>query len=145
MTTARGTDSAKVVQVIKTKALRGKGTQEDLSRIVTQYWDFDGNLLAEHDPSRDEFVVTGSDMKFDISETSTKIDAEKPKKLKKFDVLKSITDVQKFSDMVFDLVADAKTPDKLSNLLSEEFTEKGLQSLKSIARHGYPLSLDLKQ
>lgn len=61
MTTARGTDSARVIQVIKTEALRGKGTQEDLSRVVTQYWDFNGNLLAEHDPARDEFVVTEQD------------------------------------------------------------------------------------
>lgn len=61
MTTARGTDSAKVIQVIKTEALRGKGTQEDLSRVVTQYWDFNGNLLAEHDPARDEFLVTEQD------------------------------------------------------------------------------------
>ncbi len=58
MAKPRGTDSAQVIQVIKTESLRGEGTQEDLCRIVTQYWDFDGNLLAEHDPARDEFVVT---------------------------------------------------------------------------------------
>ena len=46
----RGTDSAKVIQVIVTESLRGVGTRDDLSRLVTQYWDFDGNLLAEHDP-----------------------------------------------------------------------------------------------
>lgn len=46
----RGTDSAKVIQVIVTESLRGDGTYDDLSRVVTQYWDFDGNLLAEHDP-----------------------------------------------------------------------------------------------
>lgn len=56
-----GTKSAKVIQVIKTESLRGEGSQEDLSRIVTQYWDFDGNLLAEHDPARDEFVVIEKD------------------------------------------------------------------------------------
>lgn len=61
MVKPRGVDSAKVIQVIKTESLRGKGTQEDLSRIVTQYWDFDGNLLAEHDPARDEFVVIEKD------------------------------------------------------------------------------------
>lgn len=58
MVKPRGTDSAKVIQVIQTKALRGEGTQQDMYRIVTQYWDFKGNLLAEHDPARDEFVVT---------------------------------------------------------------------------------------
>lgn len=57
MARPRGTDSAQVIHVIETKSMRGVGTQEDLSRIVTQYWDFDGNLLAEHDPARDEFMV----------------------------------------------------------------------------------------
>ena len=47
----RGTDSAEVIQVIKTKAILGYGTHEDLSRLVTQYWDFEGNMLAEHDPT----------------------------------------------------------------------------------------------
>lgn len=50
MVIPRGTDSAKVIQVIQTKSLRGEGTQQDLCRTVTQYWDFDGNLLAENDP-----------------------------------------------------------------------------------------------
>lgn len=59
MVRPRGTDSAQVIQVIKTESMRGEGTQEDLCRIVTQYWDFDGNLLAEHDPARDEYVVIG--------------------------------------------------------------------------------------
>lgn len=46
---SRGTDSAKVISVIETKALRGIGTEENPCRIVKQYWDFDGNLLAEND------------------------------------------------------------------------------------------------
>lgn len=54
MATPRGTDSAQVIQVIKTESMRGEGTQNDLCRIVTQYWDFDGNLLAEHDPGAKE-------------------------------------------------------------------------------------------
>ena len=49
MARPRGTDSAQVIQVIKTESLRGEGTKEDSCRIVTQYWDFDGNLLAESD------------------------------------------------------------------------------------------------
>lgn len=51
---ARGTDSAKVIQVIETTALRGSGTEEDMCRIVFQYWDFNGNLLAENDPCRED-------------------------------------------------------------------------------------------
>ena len=50
----RGTDSARVVSVIETQALRGTGTEEDKCRIVTQYWDFEGNLLAENDPCAKE-------------------------------------------------------------------------------------------
>lgn len=46
----RGTDRAKVIQVIETSALRGRGTEEDQCREVKQYWDFEGNLLAENDP-----------------------------------------------------------------------------------------------
>ena len=44
-----GTRSAKVIQVIETKALRGMGTKEDPVREVAQYWDFEGNFLAEAD------------------------------------------------------------------------------------------------
>ena len=50
----RGTDSARVVSVIETQALRGTGTEEDKCRTVTQYWDFEGNLLAENDPCAKE-------------------------------------------------------------------------------------------
>lgn len=50
----RGTDSAKVIQVIQTVALRGAGTENDECRDVMQYWDFEGNLLAEYDPCAKE-------------------------------------------------------------------------------------------
>lgn len=46
----RGTDSAKIIKVIETKSLRGKGTPDDPCRIVRQYWSFNGKLLAENDP-----------------------------------------------------------------------------------------------
>ena len=59
MVRPRGTDSARVIQVIVTEALRGKGTNEDLCRLVTQYWDFEGNLLAENDPCITESVIQG--------------------------------------------------------------------------------------
>ena len=45
----RGTDSAKVIKVIETKAIKGLGTEADPSRIVTQYWSLDGDFLAEND------------------------------------------------------------------------------------------------
>lgn len=45
-------NEAKVIQVIETKSLKGNGT--DLCRSVTQYWDFDGTLLAEDDPGMEQ-------------------------------------------------------------------------------------------
>ena len=50
----RGTDGAKVLQVIETRSLRGVGTEEDACREIVQYWDFEGNLLAENDPCAKE-------------------------------------------------------------------------------------------
>lgn len=49
MVRADGTKSAKVIQVIETKANRGIGTEKDPVREVTQYWDLEGNFLAEMD------------------------------------------------------------------------------------------------
>ena len=46
----RGTDSAKVIFVIETRSLLGKGTEDDPCRELIQYWDLFGKLLAEHDP-----------------------------------------------------------------------------------------------
>lgn len=46
----RGTDSARVIQVVETRAIMGAGTQEDPVREVVQYWSFDGEKLAERDP-----------------------------------------------------------------------------------------------
>ena len=49
----RGTDSARVIQVIETKSLLGSGTKEDPIRWAYQYWDFNGKLLASHDGLKD--------------------------------------------------------------------------------------------
>lgn len=54
MARPRGTDSAQVIRVIETESLRGEGTNEDMCRIVKQYWSFDGELLAENDPCAKE-------------------------------------------------------------------------------------------
>lgn len=65
--------------------------------------------------------------------------------MKKFDVLKSITNEQKFSEIVFDLIQDKKTLEAFTELLMEEMPEKELPHLKEAAHNGYPLSLDFKQ
>ena len=49
MVRPRGTDGARIIEVIETKSLRGLGTEKDPVREVTQYWDFKGNFLAEAD------------------------------------------------------------------------------------------------
>lgn len=53
----RGTDKAKVIKVIKTESLIGKGIQEDPVRLIYQYWDFKGNLLAKHDTLDEDEVI----------------------------------------------------------------------------------------
>lgn len=45
-----GPNSVKVISVIEVKANRGLGIEKDPVREITQYWDMDGNLLAERDP-----------------------------------------------------------------------------------------------
>lgn len=47
--TPRGCDSARVEQVIVTRALKGAGTEDDPCREVIQYWTLDGKLLCEKD------------------------------------------------------------------------------------------------
>ncbi len=50
----RGTENAKVMQVIETKSLIGAGTEKDPVRFIYQYWDFEGNLLASKDTVEDK-------------------------------------------------------------------------------------------
>ena len=42
----RGTDSAKVIQVIVTESLVGRGTDDDPCYTQKRYWSFDGELIA---------------------------------------------------------------------------------------------------
>lgn len=49
MVRPKGADSARVIQVIETRAKRGLGIEKDPVREVVQYWDLDGNFLAEMD------------------------------------------------------------------------------------------------
>ena len=45
-------DDVKIIKLIKTRLLRrGDGKNEnDPIRIITQYWNFDGELVIEYDP-----------------------------------------------------------------------------------------------
>lgn len=64
---------------------------------------------------------------------------KKDRKIKKFDVLKSITREEEFSNMVFGLIEVKKTPEAFAKLLKEEMPEKELPHLKEAALNGYPL------
>lgn len=44
-----GPSSVKVINVVEVKAKRGLGIEKDSVREITQYWDMDGNFLAESD------------------------------------------------------------------------------------------------
>lgn len=57
MVRADGTKSARVIQVIETKAKRGMGMQKDPVREITQYWDLEGNFLAEMDPDHNVHLI----------------------------------------------------------------------------------------
>lgn len=65
--------------------------------------------------------------------------------MKKFEAIKAITDEQKFSELIFDIIAEYDSPDAFAEFLSEEFTEGGLQTVKSIAHSDYPLSFERRQ
>lgn len=49
----RGIDEAKVINVIVTKSSIGDGTEKSPVRVLYQYWDFNGNLLAKYDSLND--------------------------------------------------------------------------------------------
>lgn len=44
---------SKLIEVIETKAVVGKGTSEDPVRTVVSYWTKDGKLLTVKDPQED--------------------------------------------------------------------------------------------
>ena len=45
---------ARVIQVIETESKRGIGSDSNPVRYVKEYWDFDGNKLAENDPVKEK-------------------------------------------------------------------------------------------
>ena len=45
----RGTDAVEIMKVIRTTSIIGYGTEKDPVRLIYQYWDFEGNMLASND------------------------------------------------------------------------------------------------
>ena len=54
---AHETDQARVIPVIETHSMRGRGTQDDACRNVIQYWSLDGKLLAKYDPFKESLLL----------------------------------------------------------------------------------------
>ena len=47
-----GCNSAKVIPVNETKITRGSGkSEDDIVRVITEYWTLEGRKLAEVDPT----------------------------------------------------------------------------------------------
>jgi hypothetical protein len=65
--------------------------------------------------------------------------------LRSFDLLRSITDIKKYSSVIFDVFKDAESAEMIEEILNTEIEEEGLQTIESIAQSGYPLSLEGKQ
>lgn len=66
--------------------------------------------------------------------------------MRKFEVIRSITGVKEFSNIVYDMAKSATSPEDLQEMFFEELTEEGLRTIQSVAHSGnYPLSLDGKQ
>lgn len=64
----------------------------------------------------------------------------------RFDVLRAVTDVSKFSILLFDILKNHKTPDDIADFLGERLTENQLRTVMSVADSGnYPLSFDGRQ
>ena len=51
MARAKQLQRARVIPVIEMVVVKGKGTLDDPVRMVEQYWDFEGNFLAEAEPN----------------------------------------------------------------------------------------------
>lgn len=62
--------------------------------------------------------------------------------MRKFDVIKAITDEKKFSELIFDLVSACKTSEELTKLLQAEMTEDAFRTVKELNDSEYPLQLD---
>lgn len=64
----------------------------------------------------------------------------------RFQVLQSITDVNAFSNMIWNLIRVRKNPDEVAELLKKELTDDELQAICAAAQKGnYPLSLEQLQ
>lgn len=100
--------------------------------------------LKTHDKENENLLEIIKNIKIEIINAISTED-QKEEKVTKFDVIRGMTDIKKFSDLMFDLVSHTGTSEDLAKLLAEETTDEGLQNLESIAQSGYPLFLNGKK
>lgn len=64
--------------------------------------------------------------------------------MRKIDLLKRITGIEEFSELIYRLCKNCKDEKELADLLSQEFSEQELQFIitEASAHKDYPLSLD---
>lgn len=64
----------------------------------------------------------------------------------KFEVIRKITGVKEFSNLVYALAIDSGSPEKLAEELGKVLTEEELRTIESVAQSGnYPLSFEGRQ
>lgn len=63
----------------------------------------------------------------------------------RFEMITSLTDVQKFSEVIFDILRDNESPEDIRAFLSEKLDDNAVSALRKLSERGYPLSLDGKQ
>lgn len=65
--------------------------------------------------------------------------------MNRFEVITSLTDVQKFSELIFDILRDKESPEDIRAFLSEKLDDDAVFALRKLSKSSYPLSLDGKQ
>ena len=58
------------------------------------------------------------------------IAGRRTREMKKFDVIRNVTDEQKFSELIFELITFHDSPDDFAKFLSEDFIGDGPQEEK---------------
>lgn len=58
--TSSSVEYARIIQVIEVKTIIGDGTKENPVRVLFQYWDVKGNMLATYDSLEDSNSAASS-------------------------------------------------------------------------------------
>ena len=95
-------ENVKIVPMVTVEAKVGDGTENNPVRIVTQYWNTDGEMVAEKDPVTQ--LATGSDSANGLEHISTK---ELVKELQKREGI-GVKRVKPFEDVAMTINGEPK-------------------------------------